>query len=108
MTATARLARVGITARNWAGLADWIRQHYCWERQRTGQCGHKACNHAANLEQSALALDMGQPSDHDTADFDKFVRRKQCHAPHGCNHKGCAQAEGVREWLAEQDQKEAA
>jgi hypothetical protein len=103
-----RLAHTAAPVLNWAGVGDWIHQHICWTHQHSGSCHHKSCKAAVLLEQAAYDLDLGGESEYSPADFAKFVRQKQCHGFHSCNHRGCINAEMVKDWLAAQEKKKAA
>ncbi len=92
---------------NWLTVSDWLHEHTCFARQRTGCCGcngRAACRKGQTLKDTCERLDKGIGTDTDAESVLAFVRSKTCHksrAGEMCNHRGCDRAERVQAWIIE-------
>lgn len=97
---------------NWLDIADWCKQHVCYERQRCGSCGCKgrnACARGTALAMTCERMDKGEAGD-PRAVFD-FVRGKCCQDSRkgvACSHRGCERAERLQRWIVTASKKAAA
>lgn len=92
---------------NWLDVSDWLHQHTCFARQRTGVCGcngRQACRTGQSLKDACERLDSGTGTAEEADSVLSFVRRKTCGLSRNgelCNHRGCERAERLQGWIAE-------
>lgn len=90
---------------DWGSVELWLTEHRCYERQRTGSCRCKGCAKVDRAIDAVGQISIGMPSAMSVDDLADLVRSKTCRqsrSSHGCNHRGCIQAEALHRWLSEQ------
>ena len=90
---------------DWGSVELWLTEHRCYERQRTGSCRCTGCAKVDRAIQAVGQISVGLPSKMSIEDIAALVYSKTCRksrSNHGCNHKGCINAEALHGWLQEQ------